>query len=164
MGRGAALALAVALVASCGDDGSGSPTATLEPGPTTERTTTTLSPEDEVEAAYLESWEVYADAVLRLDDSRLSDRYAGRALEIVMEDVAKLRADNTPVRVDVEHNYEIELAEDVARVVDHYTNHSVLLDARSHEPIEEDPNERVDELYLLQQIEGKWHVVSISAP
>ena len=78
--------LAVA-VASCsgGDDPEAAPTTTTEPTATTttapERqastTTTAFDPatvEGEVEAAYLRSWDVYADAVYDLDLDEASPR------------------------------------------------------------------------------------------
>ena len=79
-------------VASCsgGDDDAASTTTTLAPSTTTtttapERpastTTTAFDPatvEGEVEAAYLRSWDVYADAVydLELDEQALAEVYA----------------------------------------------------------------------------------------
>ncbi|MGV3759041.1 MAG: hypothetical protein ACO1PW_05780, partial [Actinomycetota bacterium] len=77
---------AVALLGSgaCGDDGDAAPTTTTERETTTSSSTTTstapprptsttttmfdpASVEGEVEAAYLRSWEVYADAVYNLE-------------------------------------------------------------------------------------------------
>jgi hypothetical protein len=171
--RRATLALAafatVAFVAACADDEPSSPSATLASGSDSsaeESTTTTreLTVEEEVEAAYLRSWDVYSEAVAALDDSGLEESFAGPALETVRADVASLREDNTPARMDVEHDFTIEISEEVARVVDNYVNHSVLLDGSTGEPIEADPNETLRYEYLLQQIEGTWQVVEIVRP
>jgi len=165
--RGLASLCAVAsltLVAACGDDDSGaSPSATLEPAPTTSSTTSTtvLTVEQEVEAAYLLSWEIYAEAVLTFDTSRLEEAYAGRALEIVRADVTSLREDGTPARMEVEHNYAITVEPNLAVVVDNYVNHSVLLDGATGEPIEADPNEVLHYIYSLREIEGVWKVIDI---
>ena len=156
----------VALASGCGGGGEKGPAATVATAPTTERTTTstTLSPEAEVEAAYLKSWDVYTEAVLTFDTSKLAETFAGPALELVRADVQKLHADNTPARMRVEHSYEIEVADEIARIVDKYLNHSVLVDADSGEPTEADPNKRVNYEYTLQETEGTWKVVDIVRP
>lgn len=159
--------VSVVLASGCGGGGGDQgPSATLAAAPATERTTTstTLSPEAEVEAAYLKSWDVYTEAVMTFDTSKLAEVYGGRALEIVVGDVKNLRADNTPARMRVEHSYQIEVADSIARIVDQYVNHSVLVDGSTHEPIEADPNKRVNYEYTLQETEGTWKVVDIVRP
>ena len=164
MKRGAsrlcALLLAASAVACGGDSAESSPSATLE-DPTT---TTTLSVEAEVEAAYLRSWDVYADAVLTFDTSKLATAYSGPALEVVSADVEELRQANTPARMDVDHDYEIEVDVEsgLARVIDRYKNHSVLLDGETKATIEPDPDELIEEEYLMQNTGGAWKVIDIS--
>jgi hypothetical protein len=148
------------LVSACsGGDDAEPPAATLD---TKATTSTTQSPEAEVEAAYLHSWDVYADAVLNLDDSKLSSDYAGDALTVVVGDVEQLRAEGAVARMSVEHNYTITVQQGVAQVIDRYTNHSVKLDAATREAMEPDPNEVVNEQYLLQKLDGTWKVIDIS--
>ncbi len=53
----------------------------------------------QVEQAYLDHWEVYADALLTLDGSRLSDVLAGAALREVEKQVEDLTEANQPARV-----------------------------------------------------------------
>ena len=170
MKRGLASLCAVAsltLVAACGDDDSGaSPSATLEPAPTTSSTTSTtvLTVEQEVEAAYLLSWEVFARAALELDPTGLDDVYAGRALEVAANNIDRLVRDGTPARFEVEHDYEIEVdvAAETAQVRDTYVNHSVLLHPETLEPTEPDPNEILTEIYVMRRVEGTWKVVEFS--
>lgn len=160
----AALAL-VAALAACGGDDPGDdaaddvPAATLAPAPTS-TTSTTLSMEAEVEAAYLRSWDVYSDAVLTFDTSKLADVYADDALKLRLDEVARLQADNTPARTEVSHhitNIEIIDTEHVI-VHDSYENHSVLLNAETKQPIEPDPNETVDREYKMRLADGTWKI------
>ena len=92
-------------VASCsgGDDDAASTTTTLAPSTTTtttapEReastTTTAFDPatvEGEVEAAYLRSWDVYADAVydLELDEQALAEVYADEHLQAKLDEISR---------------------------------------------------------------------------
>jgi hypothetical protein len=151
----------VILVAACAgdDDDASAPAATLGTAATT--TTTALTVEEEVEAAYLRSWEVYADAVLTFDISRLEESYADTALETVRNEVAELRAANTPVRAAVEHDIEITTSDDGAVVLDRYVNHSVLLDPDTLEPSEPDPDNVLLFSYALKEVNGTWKVVGI---
>lgn len=152
--------------AGCGG-GTEAPSASLQPAPTTTEapttTTAALTPEQEVEQAYLRSWEVFADATLRLDESRLGDVYADSALDAVVKDVTRLRSAGTPARFEVDHNYRVQLMDErIAVVVDQYVNHSVLLDAASGQPIEADPNKLISEAYTLELRDGSWKVIQIS--
>lgn len=174
-----ALVLCSALLA-CADDGGGQvPAATVAAGtrserattPTTAASTTTTSAEPartgvegEVEDAYLRSWDVYADAMLRLDASRLEEVYSGPALLTRRDEVAQLAAGNTPVRVRVEHDYEIVvLNADDAFVLEDHVNHSVLLDGGTMQPIEPDPDRVVRREYVLRKGSGGWRVAHVNA-
>ena len=155
--------LTAASVTACGGDDSAesSPSATVGTAPTT---STTLSVEQEVEAAYLRSWDVFAKAALELDSTGLEHSYGGPALDVVVEEINELKSAGTPVRYEVEHDYDIHVASDgeLAEVRDSYVNHSVLLDPATGEPAEPDPNKVLHEVYLMQRIEGEWKVVDIS--
>ena len=132
-------------------------------------TTTSVQPartgvEGEVEDAYLRSWDVYADAMLRLDASRLEEAYSGPALLTRRDEVAQLAAGNTPVRVHVDHDYEIVvLNADDAFVLEDHVNHSVLLDGGTMQPIEPDPNRVVRREYVLRKGSGGWRVAHVNA-
>ena len=164
--RSLSVLLLVLVIVGCGgsDDAKG-PTATVGTDTTAESTTTTakaLTPEQEVEAAYLKSWDVYAKAALALDPAGLEKSYDGDALEIVRQDIAKFKKDNTPARFKVDHDYTITISTaGVAAVADNYVNHSVLLDPTTRQPTEADPNKRVSEVYLLKEVDGTWKVITI---
>lgn len=161
-----AVALVAALVGCGGDDGGDGPSATVgaaDRDPTTTSTTEALTPEEEVEAAYLKSWEIYAEAVRKLDDSLLEEVYAGDALTLRRSEIADYRAANTPGIIDVDHDYEISILEPGrALVVDEYVNHSVFIDPTSEEPTEEDPSEVLRQRSELRESEGVWRVVYVA--
>lgn len=167
--RGAAVVLlvlastATATAAACGDDDDGdAPSATVGTAPPS-TTSTTLSVEAEVEAAYLRSWDVYAEAMRTLDNSGLNEAFTEEALTLRRDEVARLSAENTPARMQVDHEIEsIELTEDGTAVVrDRIRNHSVLLDPRTGEPSEADPNSELHHEYVLKDEAGKWKVALI---
>jgi hypothetical protein len=153
---------ALFVAGGCGGDGDDKgPTATVAKA---DRTTTTeaRTPEEQVEAAYLKSWDVYAKAVRNLDPSGLDAIYADRALAIVSKDVEQLRSANTPVRCSVEHNYSISVGGPTfASVHDEYVNHCVLIDPTTGEPSEPDPNKVISETYIFKRFEDRWKVVGI---
>lgn len=116
----------------------------------------------QVEQAYLNAWDVWADALLRLDTSRLPDVLTGNALETIATQVERQRDRNQPVRVSVEHDYKITLASETrASVDDNYVNHNVRLDPETMEPIEEDPNERVRLTFTMTPVGGTWKISEI---
>jgi hypothetical protein len=153
-------ALLVAAAACGGDDGDKGPTATIaEPKSTTTEPQTV---EEQVEAAYLKSWKAYAKAVRTLDPSGLDVIYADEQLQRTTDEVLRLKAARTPVRVSVEHDIHVQLVRDgLALVRDRYRNHSVLIDPDSGEPREADPNDVLFETYTLKEIYGRWMVVDI---
>ncbi|MFP5328425.1 MAG: hypothetical protein ACLGHT_13185, partial [Acidimicrobiia bacterium] len=57
--------------------------------------------------------------------------------------------------------YEISVNGDDAEVIDRYLNHSVLLDGVTGEPLESDPNERLEYRFVLEKREGAWLVVDV---
>lgn len=181
--RSAVVAMAVVLgLGACGDDGDPAPTATdrsttttSEPATTTSTapprptsTTTTMfdpaSVEGQVEAAYLKSWDVYAEAVynLELDEEALAEVYAEPYLSLILSEVEDRIRERRAALVRVEHDYEIQLnGTDQAVLVDRYRNHQVLIDAEAKEPIEEDPNELVIDVVTLVKVGDDWKVARI---
>lgn len=179
----APLVAALAL-AACGDDDGAEPerssTTSTEATTTSSSTTTTTVPEREpsttttafdpatvegqVEAAYLRSWDVYADAVyhLELDEDALAEVYAGEALETVRSEVARRTERREPSLVQIDHRYEVTFRDsDLAYVVDVYLNHQVRLDPETYLPIEPDPNERLVYNFELRKSDGQWRVTQI---
>jgi hypothetical protein len=150
-----------AAAACSGASGDTGPTAEVT-APPRESTTTTeaRTPEEEVEAAYLRSWEVYAKAVRDLDARGLEEVLAEERLETTRQEIQRRIVERRPSRVSVEHRYEIEITEpEVAFVLDRYVNHSVWLDPDTGQPGEPDPNQVLFDVSTLKRIEGKWKVV-----
>lgn len=154
-------ALFVAGVGCGGSGGGDGPTATIA-RPKSTTTTAAMTAEARVEAAYLRSWKVYAKAVRTLDASGLDQIYADQQLVRTTDEVRRLQAAGTPVRVSVEHDYRVQIVKDgLALVRDRYRNHSVLIDPTTGEPREPDPNDVLFETYTLKEIYGQWMVVDI---
>ena len=116
----------------------------------------------EVEQAYLQFWDVWADANEKLDPSQLDDVATGEALSALVEAVEAQRANNQPVRIRVEHNYQIAITDETtASVDDRYVNHSQRLDPETMEPIDPDPNAQVRKSHTMKKVEGVWKVAEI---
>lgn len=116
---------------------------------------------DEVEAAYLRSWDLYARAVREFDPAGLEGVYADDALLVVLREVERRRAELRPARVEVEHSYRVQLlGAGRAVVFDTYLNHSVALDHASGQAVEEDPNEVLTEAFTFERRDGAWMLTS----
>ncbi|MFZ6002949.1 MAG: hypothetical protein ACOYXM_03365 [Actinomycetota bacterium] len=165
-------------VSACGGDGGGAAptttdgalvTSTTSTAPERQASTTTTayaptSVEGEVEAAYLRSWDVYADAVynLELDEQKLAEVYAGDYLATVTAEIEARVQEARAALVRVEHDYSVEVVDDTtAAVVDRYRNHQVLIDPRSKQPVEPDPDEEVVDVITLTLIGGEWKVTLV---
>lgn len=143
-----------------GDDGQSS--GATETTPPVSPSETPTDPRAQVEQAYLEHWDVYAEALLTLDGSSLPNVLAGAALREVEKQVEDLSAANQPARVRIEHRYRITIIDaDTATVEDRYINHTVRLDPETMEPIEDDPNQRVHKSYTLKKVGDEWKVTDI---
>jgi hypothetical protein len=162
-------AMALLAVVGCSSSGDGSlPSTTADATTTTAATRTAgtrydpLSPEGQVELAYLGSWGDYASAVFDLDAAGLEASYSGAALDTVRAEVARRVADGRPAAVAVEHSYTIKLdGATQATVFDEYVSHQVDLDGRTQTPVEPDPAVTIRELYTLELIDKRWRVVTI---
>ena len=121
-----------------------------------------ISRKEAVREAYLRQWEVYARAVRTLRPRGLREVLTGKALAVVRREVARLARRQTPVRIRVQHDIKIVIADaTTAAVDDRYINHSVTIDPSSGEPTERDPNELVHEVYTLKKVQGVWKVSAI---
>ncbi len=175
--RGVTICVALVLGATaCSDDGgTTSPTTTEAVGTTTSTTstvpvreasttTTAFDPESvegAVEAAYLRSWDVYADAVynLELDEAALAEVFAEEHLETKRAEIERRIGDGDAALVRIEHDYTIQVTDSkTAIVIDRYRNHQVLVDPETREPIEPDPDEVVSDVITLRLTSGGWKV------
>jgi hypothetical protein len=180
--RISAVALVLVLAAACSDSDpeaapsttSGATTSTAEATTTTtapewmpSTTTTAFDPasvEGEVEAAYLRSWDVYAQAVydLELVEAALAEVFGERSLDTRREEITDRIETGRAAHVVIEHDYQVVIVEPgLALVVDAFTNHQVLIDPVTKEPIEEDPNERLLVNFQMKLVEGSWRVTLI---
>lgn len=169
--------LAVGAVACSGADGDAvattlapratAATTTTAPVRPTSTTTTIYDPasvEGQVEAAYLRSWDVYADAVynLHLDEAALAEVYAEEHLQTKRNEIQRRIEEGRASLVRTEHHYKVHLIDEVtALVTDQRVNHQVLIDPATKQPLEPDPNEKVTDAVTLRMIEGAWRVTRI---
>jgi hypothetical protein len=162
-----AVTLVTLLLAGCRGNAEGTtPSTTVSAAPSTtaapSRTSTTLSAKAELLAAYKRSWEIYADALRRLDPGRLPTVFSGNALKAVQAEVATQKARRQPVRIEVEHDPKVLLVTATDGVVaDEGINHSVVLDPATGRPAEPDPDEPFRERRSFRHLDGAWKVVEV---
>lgn len=171
--------LTTASLAGCSDDDGVAATTTTTDRPTTTSPTTTTAPErpasttttaydpaaveGQVEAAYLRSWDVYAEAVyhLELDEQALAEVYAEDLLAARQSEIARRIDDGRAAHVRVDHDYTVQFTDaDTAVIIDQYLNHQVLIDPVTKWPTEDDPNELLTDAFTLRRLEGEWRVVN----
>jgi hypothetical protein len=142
-----------------GDDDQSSGTRTTPP------VTTSATPSDpraQVEQEYLKAWDVWADALVTLDASGLSEAFTGRAQQLITTQVAEQKSKNQPVRIRAEHNYTVTLIDaQTASIDDRYINHNVRLDPNTLEPIEPDPDNPEHRSFTLKLVGGTWKIATI---
>lgn len=162
--------------AACSDDGGAdaATTTTAVESTTTSTTTTTVperpasttttafdpaSVEGQVEAAYLRSWDVYAEAVynLELDEAALAEVYADPLLSVRRNEIERRITERRAAAVLVEHSYQVEMTgPETAALIDTYQNHQVLIDPETKEPVEADPNEQIIDAFTARLVDGRW--------
>ena len=143
-----------------GNDDQSSGTTTTSPPVTTSSTPADLRAQ--VEQAYLHAWDVWADALLHLDPSGLSESFTGKALKTLTAQVQEQQRKNQPVRIRAEHNYTITLIDPhTASVEDRYINHNVRLDPDTLEPVEPDQETHVRTSFTLKLVGTTWKIAEI---
>ena len=153
-----------ALVACNGDDDSdATPIRSATPFMSeTVEPSSSPSVEDEVGEAYLRYWDVYADAVFNLDESRLEGVMTGPQLQRTLEEIASLREQGRAAKIEVEHNFfvlDVDLAAGTAAVRDEYANRSYLVDAETKELIGQPASgETIKDTFSLTREGGTWKV------
>jgi hypothetical protein len=130
-------------------------------------TTTVYAPdtvEGQIEAAYLASWDAYAEACLSVDVDGLTSFYADEALEYRRADIDGMRTAGRAARCEVEHDYVVEqLGAAVAVVSDNYISHLRLIDPDTGAFLEADPNIRDGSVYTLERRGDRWLITDINA-
>jgi hypothetical protein len=124
----------------------------------------TLNPSliEEVGRAYERYWQVRAEAVLVLSDTRLREVMDGDHLTSVEQLIQELRAEGRAIESSVEHSYTVvEATKDYATVTDSYISNSVYVDAVSRVALSQPTADRLSELYTLSHASGSWKVVSL---
>lgn len=155
--------LTAGVFAACnGDDGSdGTRTPSTTPGISP---TATASPsvEDEVEAAYLHYWEVYANAVFNLDETGLDEVMTGAQLQRTLGEIDALRRRGRAAMIVVEHDFvivELDTSAGSASVRDRYTNSSYEVDAETKEAVGDPaPGVELTDTYSLVKEGESWKV------
>ena len=162
---GVVVALTLLLTACNGGgdtrDASPTPPATQTPAPTAVPTATP-SVEQQVSEAYLHYWDIYADAVFNLDDSRLPEVMTDPDLERARQEVEALRQRGRAAKIVVEHNFVILQLDQVAgsaTIRDEYTNKSYEVDGQTKEMVGKAPQGNVlTDTYFLVKEGGTWKV------
>lgn len=169
------IALVLATCACSDDDRTAAPTPTTAGDGTTTTSTTTTTPErpvsttttafdpasteGAVEAAYLRSWDVYADAVynLDLDEAALAQVYAEDLLDVRRAEIRSRVDEQRASFVLIEHDYRIDLTgDDTALIIDKYVNHQVLIDPDTKDPVEDDPNAPIVDAFSAKRVGTTW--------
>ncbi|MCC6387450.1 MAG: hypothetical protein IT302_08715 [Dehalococcoidia bacterium] len=117
--------------------------------------------EEEVINAYLRFWDLYAEAVLKLDPSVMEGAVSAEEFERVKNDVADLEAQGLAARVVIEHNpVVIEVTETSAVLLDEMTNNSFYVDPETLDPPEaEGSGATFTETFFLERVDGQWIVI-----
>lgn len=118
--------------------------------------------EREIEDAFHRYLQVYSEAVLNLDTTRLSQVLDGEALQAVTEEVNDRRARARPLKV-IEDDRLVAfgpVTDTQATLLDEYTSRSVVVDATTgHDLPRTSPPARVRQTYVLRKIGDVWKIV-----
>ena len=114
----------------------------------------------EVAAAYQHYWQVYSDALLRLDTSQLSEVATGDELQRIQAEVDGIRKKNEAVRVSAEHNYFVfNVTPTQANVYDEVHDRSFTVDPVTKQPGQGPQGMNVEkDTYFLSKVDGVWKV------
>lgn len=117
--------------------------------------------ERDVARAYLRYWDVYAEAMLTLDGSKLSGVTAEGRLQEALQEIANVKAGGVAARVQVAHRLQVLSATaQEASVRDEYVDSSYAVDPSTKQPVgAPGASDRAVNTYFLRRINGDWKVV-----
>lgn len=120
-----------------------------------------LSDHRAVEQAYLRYWDVYREALLQLDTSRLSEVSARDELREIEEEIEEFRQRGRAVRATVTHHYLVfDVTELEAKVYDEIMDRSFTVDPVTKEPTRgPDSGSVVKDTFFFEKIDGVWKVI-----
>ena len=118
-----------------------------------------------VVAAYEKYLQVYAEAALNLDTSRLSEVLDGQALQWVTDEINDRKARGRPLKV-IEEDRLVGLSdvtETTGILFEQYTSRSVIVDVNTKQPLpRSSPPTRVQQIYVYRKVDGVWRIVDWS--
>jgi hypothetical protein len=156
-----------ALVGAGGCGGSGATTPTAQPTSTPVVTVSTTpvpsgttSPEDEIMTAYLGYWDLYAAALLHLDQSLVSNVTSGEETKRIGDEIAQLRQQGVASRIVVKHRpVVLEASPTSAVVYDEMTNNSFYVDPKTLQPpAAAGSGNTLKDTFFLEKVNGQWIV------
>ena len=114
----------------------------------------------EVTAAYEHYWQVYSDAMYRLDASQVSQVASGEELKEIQDEVNSFRQRNKAVHVLVEHHYFVfDITATQAKVYDEVHNKSFLIDPVTKQPPSgPDQTDIEKDTFFFSKADGIWKV------
>lgn len=120
-----------------------------------------LTDQQVVEQAYLRYWEVYREALLQLDTSRIPEVAADEELQRIHEEVEGFRHRGQAVRATVTHRYFVfDVTEREAKIHDEIFDRSFMVDPVTKEPSRgPDSGSLVKDTYFLKKMDGVWKVI-----
>jgi hypothetical protein len=138
------------------------PTATSAPVAAPERSTANTPLEREIEGAYQRYVQIYSEAVLNLDTSRLGEVLDGDALQLVTAEVNDRKVAGRPLKV-IEDDRLIAIGpvtDTSGSLIDEYTSRSVTVDMVTKQPLPRtSPPTRIRQVYTFRKAIGTWKIV-----
>jgi hypothetical protein len=87
---------------------------------------------------------------------------SGDHLAAVQDRIVELRTEGRAINTLVDHSYVvIEALGNDAKVADSYIDESVYIDVQDKSPLSSPTYQRLDEVYVMNKIDGTWRVVDL---
>ena len=114
----------------------------------------------QVTNAYQHYWQVYSDALLNLDTSKVPEVATGEELQRIQSEVDGLRKRNDALRTVIEHNYVVlNVTASEAQVYDQIRDGSYTVDPITKQPPRgPDQRDTYKDIYYFQKTDAGWKV------